>query len=39
LEEELDLDAPVTDFIQYVQQNLTQAVFEGFGDFKTRVKK
>jgi hypothetical protein len=39
LEEELDQDARVTDSIQSVQQNLTQDVFEGFGDFKITAKK
>jgi hypothetical protein len=38
LEEELDQDAPATDFTQFVQQNLTHDVFEGFGDFKIRAK-
>ena len=28
----------VTDSIQFTQQNLTQDVFEGFGNFKIRAK-
>ena len=38
MEEGLDQDAPVTDYIQFVEQSLIQEVFEGFGDLKIRAK-
>jgi len=38
LEEELEQDAPVTDYIQFVQRNLIQDVFEEFGDLKIRAR-